>query len=77
MQARQVEKLKASVGTGDTLAAPASDWLESGKPNWSDTHSVREMRNITKDLNPYLGKRAIGDNILPIELLAVIQKVER
>jgi integrase len=75
VQARQVEKLKASVGTGDTVAATASDWLERGKPNWSDTHYVRELRNITKDLNPYLGKRAIGD-ILPIELLAVIQKVE-
>jgi integrase len=75
VQARQVEKLKATVGTGDTLAATANDWLARGKPNWSDTHYVRENRNITKDLMPYLGKRAIGE-ILPIELLAVIQKVE-
>jgi len=75
LQARQVEKLKASVGSGDTLAAAASDWLERGKPNWSDTHYVRENRNITKDLIPYLGKRAIA-SIKPIELLAVIQKVE-
>lgn len=75
VQARQVEKLKASVGTGDTFAATAADWLARGKPNWSDAHYVRELRNITKDLNPYLGKRAIGE-ILPIELLAIIQKVE-
>ncbi len=75
VQARQVEKLKSSVGSGDTLAATAGDWLARGKPNWSDAHYVRESRNITKDLNPYLGKRAIGD-ILPIELLAVLQKVE-
>ena len=75
VQARQVEKLKASVGSGDTLAATAGDWLARGKPNWSDTHYVRELRNITKDLIPYLGKRAIAD-ILPIELLAVVQKVE-
>ena len=75
LQARQVEKLKASVGSGDTLEATANDWLERGKPNWSDTHYVRERRNITKDLIPYLGKRAIG-SIQPIELLAVIQKVE-
>ncbi|MDD5336154.1 MAG: integrase arm-type DNA-binding domain-containing protein [Rhodoferax sp.] len=72
---RQVEKLKASVGTGDTFAASASDWLERGKPNWSDTHYVRELRNINKDLIPHLGKRAIA-SIKPIELLAVIQKVE-
>ena len=75
LQARQVEKLKATVGSGDTLEAAANDWLERGKPNWSDTHYVRERRNITKDLIPYLGKRAIG-SIKPIELLAVIQRVE-
>lgn len=75
LQARQVEKLKATVGSGDTLAATANDWLERGKPNWSETHYVRERRNITKDLMPYLGKRAIA-SIKPIELLAVIQKVE-
>lgn len=75
VQARQVEKLKASVGSGDTLTAAANDWLERGKPSWSDTHYVRERRNITKDLIPYLGKLAIG-SIKPIELLAVIQKVE-
>lgn len=75
VQARQVEKLKASVGTGETFAEVASDWLERGKPNWSATHYVRESRNINKELVPYLGKRAVG-GIEPIELLAVIQKVE-
>lgn len=75
VHARQVERLKASVGTGDTLEATANDWLDRCKPNWSDTHYVRERRNITKDLIPYLGKRAIG-SIKPLELLAVIQKVE-
>ena len=75
IHARQVEKLKASVGSGDTFTAAANDWLERGKPNWSATHYVRELRNVTKDLTPYLGKRVIG-SIEPIELLAVIQKVE-
>jgi integrase len=75
LQARQVEKLIATVGSGTTLTAAADDWLERGKPNWSDSHYVREKRNIVKDLKPYLGKRAIA-SIKPIELLAVIQKVE-
>ena len=75
VQARQSDKLKASVGSGDNLAAVANDWLERGKTYWSDTHFVREQRNITKDLMPFLGKRSI-DSIKPMELLAVIQKVE-
>ena len=65
--ARQVEKLKASVGSGDTFTAAANDWLERGKPNWSATHYVRESRNITKDLMPYIGKRTIA-SIKAIEL---------
>jgi len=75
VQARRIEKLKATVGSGDTFEACANDWLERGKPNWSDTHYIRERRNITKDLIPYLGSRAIA-NVKPIELLAVIRKVE-
>lgn len=75
VQARQVQKLKATVSSGDTFAAVGSDWLERGKPNWSETHYVRESRNISKDLVPYLGKRAIS-SIMPVELLAVIRRVE-
>lgn len=74
IQARQVEKLKARVGSGDTLEAVARDWLERGKPAWSDTHYEREQRNVEKDLLPWLGRRKISD-IEPVELLSVIQKV--
>lgn len=74
IQARQVEKLKASVGSGDTLEAVARDWLARGKPGWSDTHYEREERNVEKDLLPWLGKRKIS-GIEPVELLSVILKV--
>ena len=72
---RQTKKLIAAVGSGDTLSAAAADWLEQNKPGWSDTHYVREERNLRKDLLPYLGARAIG-GIKPVELLAVIRKIE-
>ena len=74
VQARQVEKLKASIGSGDTLEAVARDWLARGKPTWSDTHHERELRNVEKDLLPWLGRRKISD-IEPVELLSVILKV--
>ena len=55
VQTRQFEKLKASVGSGNTLSAVAADWLDLNKPNWSDTHYVREERNLRKDVLPFLG----------------------
>ena len=75
VQARQIEKLQAAVGSGDTLNAVAADWLALNKPNWSDTHYVREERNLRKDVLPFLGARAIA-GIKPVELLAIIQKIE-
>ena len=75
VQARQVEKLKAAVGSGDTFEETAREWLERKRPGWSVTHYERERRNIEKDLMPFLGKRKIG-GIEPVELLGVIKKVE-
>lgn len=75
VQARQVEKLKASVGSGDTFEAVAREWLERKKPGWSATHYERERRNIEKDLLPWLGPRKIS-GIEPVELLGVVKKVE-
>ena len=60
IQARQVEKLKASIGSGDTFEAVAREWLERKRPGWSETHYDRERRNIEKDLMPWLGPRKIS-----------------
>lgn len=75
VQAKIVKKLKASTAAGDTFEAAAREWLEQGKPGWSDTHYVREKRNLEKDMIPFLGRMAIR-KIEPVELLAVIRKVE-
>lgn len=75
IQAKIVKKLKASTPTGDTFAAVALEWLEQSKAGWSDTHYVREKRNLEKDLIPYLGRMTIR-KIEPVELLAVVRRVE-
>ncbi|MDD2728675.1 tyrosine-type recombinase/integrase [Malikia sp.] len=75
VQARQVEKLKASIGSGDTFGETAREWLERKRPGWSATHYERERRNVEKDLMPWLGPRKIS-GIEPVELLAVVKKVE-
>lgn len=75
VQARMVEKLRGRVGGDSTLEATGREWLELHRLEWSDTHFVRERRNLEKDLFPYLGRRDIG-SIEPIELLAAVRRVE-
>lgn len=75
IQARKIEKMRERVGGDSTLEATAREWLELHRSEWSDTHYIRERRNLEKDLNPYLGARNIGE-IQPIELLAAIKRVE-
>lgn len=72
---REDKARQSAVAANDTLEATSYEWLELRKPTWSDSHYIRERRNVTKDLLPWLGARSIG-TIKPIELLTVIRKVE-
>lgn len=73
--ARKVNKLRELVASENTVKAVALEWLEKNRPGWSETHYVREKRNLEKDLLPYLGGRPISE-VEPVEVLAVIQRVE-
>ncbi len=75
IQARKVRKLRERVGGETGLDTTAREWLELHRLEWSDTHYTRERRNLEKDVFPFLGAREIGE-IEPIELLAVIRRVE-
>ena len=75
IEARKVKKLKASSPAENTFKAAAVEWLAQSAPGWSDTHHVRERRNLEKDLFPYIGARVIRE-IEPVELLAVVRRVE-
>lgn len=75
IQARKAAKLSDVLVGGLTLEAVGRDWLELHRLEWSETHYVREKRNLEKDLFPYMGERKI-ETIRPIELLAAIKRVE-
>ncbi len=72
---RKVEKLKESAQLTDTFKETAQEWYDKNKSRWSGHYAVRELRNLEKDLFPYLGDRKMRQ-IEPIELLAVLRKVE-
>jgi integrase len=75
VQARKVEKLKATTPASSTFKATAMEWYEMKLDSWSRHYAIREKRNLEKDLFPFLGARRISD-IEAIELLATVRRVE-
>ena len=75
LQARKVEKLLAARTGGDTFKAVALDWYAKQSPQWSQSHADRSLRQLERDLFPWIGDRLMGD-VHPMELLAALQKVE-
>jgi len=75
VQARKIEKLKATIPDADTFKVTALEWFDKNQTRWSSHYAIREKRNLEKDLFPYFAARRISD-IEAIELLAAIRKVE-
>lgn len=75
VQVRKVEKLKATRADGDTFKAIALEWYGKQAPQWSESHAGRMLRQLERDLFPWIGDRPIAQ-IHAMELLAALQKVE-
>lgn len=76
VQARKVEKLKATNPAGDTFRVVVWEWFDKQAPQWSEAHAQRSKRQFERDLLPWLGERKLAD-IEPVELLATLRKVEQ
>lgn len=75
IQARKVDRLKASNPAGDSFQVVALEWYEKQESQWSETHATRAKRQFERDLFPWLGDRRLAD-IEPVELLAALRKIE-
>ena len=75
IQVRKVEKLKAGRTEGDTFKVVALEWYKKQAPQWSESHAERMLRQLERDLFPWIGDRRMID-IHPMELLSALQKVE-
>lgn len=75
VQVRKLEKLKKTRSTGDTFKAIALEWYAKQAPQWSESHAGRMLRQLERDLFPWIGERPIAE-IHAMELLAALQKVE-
>ena len=75
VQARKLDKLKATRNTGDTFKAIALEWYGKQAPQWSASHALRMLRQLERDLFPWIGERPIAQ-IHAMELLSALHKVE-
>lgn len=74
-KARKVEKLVNPTGVNNSFKSVALEWHGRQVPRWSPGHAERMLRQFERDLFPWIGDREMSE-IQPMELLAVIQKVE-
>ena len=72
---RKVEKLKASQTDDDTFRTVALGWYGKQSPQWSDSHAERSLRQLERDLFPWICDRPMTE-IHAMELLAALQKVK-
>ena len=72
---RKVEKLKVCRTDFDTFKLVAMEWYTKQAPQWSASHAERSLRQLERDLFPWIGNRPMPE-IHPMELLAALQKVE-
>ena len=72
---RKVQKLIASRTDGDTFKTVALEWYAKQAPQWSAGHAERSLRQLERDLFPWIGNRPMLE-IHAMELLAALQKVE-
>lgn len=72
---RKLQKLINPTGLGNTFKEVALDWHRRQAANWSPGHTTRTLSQLERDLFPWIGDREM-DQIQPMELLAVIQKIE-
>lgn len=75
VQARKLDKIKQAMSEGETFEHVGREWFGKKSPLWSGHHQTRELRNLEKDLFPWIGKRRIAE-IEPVELLMHVRKVE-
>ena len=75
VHARKIEKLKATRSSGDTFKAIALEWYKKQVPQWSEGHATRQLRQLERDLFPWIGERSIA-KIHAMELLTVLHKIE-
>lgn len=74
--ARRAEKIALTHSNINTFEVIAREWHGSKLPTWSTNYANDVIRGFENNIFPYIGKRPV-DQIAPLELLTVLQKIEK
>jgi integrase len=72
---RREKKLALRLNVERTFGHAAQLWIEHNTPRWRPTTIEKVRQYLDKDLLPPLGRRPLA-NVTPIELGAVVEKIE-
>ena len=72
---KKVEKQGRQRAIGETFQDIALDWYKTKKSAWSDSHADRTLRQMERDLFPWIGDRPMKE-ITGNEILFALRKVE-
>ncbi len=71
---RKVKKFDLS--QENNFEAIAREWHENFKPRWTESHAIKIMRLLERDIFPWLGPLPIN-TIKPPEILPIIRRIEK
>ena len=74
-ETRKAEKAERLERAANTFEAVAREWAEKKSTSWSPAYGDRLMRRFERDVFPMIGSKPIAE-IKPVELLAVLRKIE-
>jgi len=72
---KKIDKQVRQRPVGDTFKDIALDWHTTKKSGWSDSHAHRTLRQMERDLFPWIGDRPMKE-ITGNEILHALRKVE-
>lgn len=75
-EARKAEKIALQFARENSFEAVAKEWHSSKTATWSHGYAKEVLNCLEKDIFPYIGQRPI-EQIEPLELLTVLQKIEK
>jgi len=72
---RKIQKAARTERAENSFEVVAREWFAKFSPNWANSHAVKIIRRLERDVFPWLGARPIAE-IKAAELLRAIKKTE-